>query len=50
MGKEESTETAGQILTAARRTFSRVGFHGARMQEIANEAGINKAVGGGESI
>ena len=44
MGKEESTETAGQILTAARRTFARVGFHGARMQEIADEAGINKAL------
>ena len=32
------------ILEAARQTFARVGFHGARMQEIADSAGINKAM------
>ncbi|MFM8917850.1 MAG: TetR/AcrR family transcriptional regulator [Bacteroidota bacterium] len=32
------------ILDAARRAFARAGFHGARMQEIADQAGINKAM------
>ncbi len=32
------------ILDAARKVFMRKGFDGARMQEIANEAGINKAL------
>jgi AcrR family transcriptional regulator len=33
-----------RILEAARRVFTRKGFAGARMQEIADEAGINKAL------
>ena len=33
-----------RILAAARQEFLRVGFNGARMQHIANEAGINKAL------
>jgi AcrR family transcriptional regulator len=33
-----------KILEAARRVFQRSGYSGARMQEIADEAGINKAM------
>ncbi len=33
-----------QILEAARNVFIKKGLEGARMQEIANEAGINKAL------
>jgi TetR/AcrR family transcriptional regulator len=33
-----------RILDAARSVFTRKGFDGARMQEIADEAGINKAL------
>lgn len=40
--KESATEQA--ILEAARRVFVEKGFDGARMQEIADEAGINKAL------
>jgi len=36
--------TENQILTAARRVFILKGFDGARMQEIADQAGINKAL------
>ncbi len=36
--------TEQQILEAARTVFIRKGLEGARMQEIANEAGINKAL------
>lgn len=43
MGKQDST-TESIILDAARRVFVAKGFEGARMQEIANEAGINKAL------
>lgn len=42
MVKTESTEQ--KILNAAREVFVRKGLTGARMQEIANEAGINKAL------
>lgn len=42
MVKSESTEQ--KILDAARTVFIRKGLAGARMQEIANEAGINKAL------
>jgi len=38
--KEASTEKV--ILTAARTVFTRKGKDGARMQEIADEAGVNK--------
>ena len=33
-----------KILDAAKKVFHRKGFEGARMQEIADEAGINKAL------
>jgi AcrR family transcriptional regulator len=39
---EETTEQ--RILEAARRVFTRKGMAGARMQEVADEAGINKAL------
>ncbi len=40
--KKETTEQ--QILDAARTVFQAKGMDGARMQEIADEAGINKAM------
>jgi len=36
--------TEEQIIKAAREVFVRKGFEGTKMQEIANEAGINKAL------
>lgn len=36
--------TEAQIIQAARKVFLVKGFEGARMQEIADEAGINKAL------
>ncbi len=41
---EKDQNTEAQILNAARNVFIRKGYHGARMQEIANEAGMNKAL------
>jgi TetR/AcrR family transcriptional regulator len=38
------TSTENKILEAARNVFVRKGMSGARMQEIADEAGINKAL------
>jgi len=38
------TDTEKIILEAARQVFIRKGFDGARMQEIADEANINKAL------
>lgn len=40
--KDDKTED--HILIAAEKVFQRKGMDGARMQEIANEAGINKAM------
>ena len=40
--KDQSTEE--KILTAAKKVFVRSGMTGARMQDIADEAGINKAM------
>jgi TetR/AcrR family transcriptional regulator len=40
--KDKGTEE--RILEAARQVFVRKGMHGARMQDIADEAGINKAL------
>ena len=40
--KDMNTEV--NILNAAKRVFHKKGMDGARMQEIANEAGINKAL------
>ncbi len=44
-GQEMSQETVTEerILLAAMKVFTKKGFSGARMQEIADEAGINKA-------
>jgi len=42
--KPAYTETEIKILRAARRIFLQKGYSGARMQEIANEANINKAL------
>jgi TetR/AcrR family transcriptional regulator len=42
MAKDQDTEE--RILEAAKRVFVRKGYAGARMQEIADEAGINKGL------
>ncbi len=42
MKKDQSTEE--KILEAAKKVFRQKGMFGARMQEIADEAGINKAL------
>jgi TetR/AcrR family transcriptional regulator len=45
MGKIKIDQTTEQkILAAARKVFIRDGMSGARMQDIADEAGINKAL------
>jgi AcrR family transcriptional regulator len=45
MDKEKTKQNTEQlILEAARVVFIKKGLEGARMQEIANEAGINKAL------
>ena len=41
---ELSSKTEKKILNAAEEVFIREGMSGARMQEIANQAGINKAL------
>ena len=38
------SDTEGQILEAAKEVFQKKGMDGARMQEIADQAGINKAM------
>ena len=43
MGKQDR-ETEERILAGARAVFLRRGMSGARMQEIADEAGVNKAL------
>ena len=40
----EDLQTEEQILEAAKKVFHKQGFSGARMQEIADEAGINKSM------
>jgi len=44
MKKEKEITTESNILNAAKHVFQRKGMDGARMQEIADEAGINKAL------
>lgn len=44
MKKEEKVETEQLILEAAKKVFIRNGYAGARMQAIADEAKINKAM------
>ena len=41
---EHHKDTEQLILSAARKVFIEKGLDGARMQEIADEAGINKAL------
>lgn len=41
---EDALNTEKRIIEAAREIFVRKGFDGARMQEIADKAGINKAL------
>jgi TetR/AcrR family transcriptional regulator len=40
----EDLSTEEKIIRAAEKVFMKEGYDGARMQEIANEAGINKAL------
>ena len=42
MNETKKDNTEEKILTAAQTVFIHKGMDGARMQEIANEAGINK--------
>ena len=44
MSKTKDTNTETTILNAAETIFQQKGMEGARMQEIADEAGINKAL------
>lgn len=44
MAIEQDSETERRILQAARNVFIRRGTAGARMQEIAEEAGVNQAL------
>ena len=44
MGKKDNTDTEQKILVAARKVFIQKGYAGARMREIADEAGINKGL------
>ncbi|WP_299526394.1 TetR/AcrR family transcriptional regulator [uncultured Lutibacter sp.] len=44
MNKTKDTTTESNILDAAKNIFQQKGMVGARMQEIADEAGINKAL------
>jgi TetR/AcrR family transcriptional regulator len=44
MKHKKDTSTEERILDAARTVFIRKGMYGARMQDIADEAGINKAL------
>ncbi len=44
MEKTKDENTEGQILEAAKNVFQAKGMDGARMQEIADTAGINKAM------
>ena len=44
MAKTKSADTEAKILEAARSVFIRRGTAGARMQEIAAEAGVNQAL------
>jgi TetR/AcrR family transcriptional regulator len=42
--KDDFNEKQGLLLESATEEFFEKGFHGARMQEIANRAGVNKAL------
>ena len=40
----KKTPTEGKILVSAKKVFYQKGLKGARMQEIADDAGVNKAM------
>src|SRR6056297_1243735 len=42
--KRSAEETKHRILHTAESHFARKGFHGARVDEIAKDAGVNKAM------
>ncbi len=44
MNKRDAAETKARILSVAEDIFSRAGFDGARVDDIAKEAGVNKAL------
>jgi len=44
MTAKDNSDTQNKIIEAARNVFIKKGMNGARMQEIADEAGINKAL------
>ena len=44
MNKRDAAETKARILSAAEILFSEVGFDKARVDDIAKEAGVNKAL------
>ncbi|MGB8451560.1 MAG: TetR/AcrR family transcriptional regulator [Anaerocolumna sp.] len=44
MGKRDAVETKARILATAEKLFSDVGFDKARVDDIAKEAGVNKAL------
>lgn len=44
MNKRDATETKARILSTAEKIFSEVGFDKARVDDVANEAGVNKAL------
>ena len=44
MATQTNQDTEEQILDAAKEVFQKKGMDGARMQEIADKAGINKAM------
>ncbi len=44
MTKEEKKETRDKILKVATKVFGNDGISGARMQDIADKAGVNKAL------
>lgn len=44
LAKEAELSTEEKILHSARKVFTKKGLSGARMQDIADEAGINKAL------
>jgi AcrR family transcriptional regulator len=42
--RDPAANTRREILKAARKVFSKYGYSGARMQQIADESGMNKAL------